>query len=93
MMLNSIPERSDQLLSRVMEDGTVIVSPEDGQLTVVNEVGSFVWDLIDGQRTVATIIQLVVNHFQATQDQASYDVLAFLETLEQRKLLRWVTES
>jgi hypothetical protein len=92
-MLNSIPERSDQLLSRIMDDGTVIVSPVDGQLTVLNDVGSFVWELIDGQQSVTAIIQLVGAHFQVSRDQAQSDVLAFLETLEQRGLIGWVPKS
>ena len=92
-MLNSIPERSGQLMSRVMEDGTVIVSPDDGQLTVVNDVGSFVWELIDGQHSVTTIIQMVITHFQVSHDQAHSDVLAFLETLEERGLIGWISKA
>ena len=76
-----------------MEDGTVIVSPVDGQLTVLNDVGSFVWELIDGQHSVTTIVQLVSAHFQVSRDQAQSDVLAFLETLEQRELIAWAAKS
>ena len=91
--MNSIPERSDQLLSRSMEDGAVIVSPVDGQLTVFNEVGSFIWENIDGQHSVATIIQLVGDHFQVSTDRAHSDVLAFLETLDERGLIGWASTS
>lgn len=93
MMLNSIPERSDQLMSRIMEDGVVIVSPSDGQLTVFNDVGSFVWEQINGQHAVMSIVQMVITHFQVSHDQAQSDVLAFLGTLEQRGLISWVQES
>jgi hypothetical protein len=87
--MRKTPERNDQLISKKMEDGTVIVSPIDGELRVLNEVGAFIWDRIDGRNGVDTIIQQVTDHFDVSYDQADADVMAFIQALEERDLIIW----
>jgi hypothetical protein len=86
-MMNWIPERSGELLSSAMVDGTVIVSPQDGRMSVVNEVGAFVWELIDGQNSVETIVNRVTDNFEVPIVQAEADVLTFLQALAERELV------
>lgn len=85
--MNWIPDRSGQLLSNAMDDGTVIVSPTDGRLSVLNEVGAFIWDLIDGQNSVDFIVSQVVDHFDVSSETARADVDSFLQTLAERDLV------
>ena len=89
MNLDWIPERSEGLLSTDTEDGTVIVSPADGRLQVVNEVGSFIWELLDGTNTVSAIIEQLTGNFEVTTEQATADVFAFLRALAERDMLIW----
>lgn len=86
-MMDWIPVRCGDLLSSVTGDGTVIVSPRDGQLSVVNEVGAFVWELINGQNSVDSIVQQLVDNYDVSADQARADVLAFLQALAERQLV------
>lgn len=86
-MMDWIPVRCGDLLSSVTDDGTVIVSPRDGQLSVVNEVGAFVWELINGQNSVDSIVQQLVDNYDVSADQARADVLAFLQALAERQLV------
>jgi methyltransferase-like protein len=87
LMIDWIPERSGELLSSATDDGTVIVSPEDGRLNVVNEVGAFIWNLIDGQNSIEAIIQQVVDNFDVSASQAQADVHAFVQALSERRLV------
>ena len=89
MEMEWIPERSNELVSNVMDDGTVIVSLDDGRLNVVNEVGSFVWDSIDGQKSLESIVQKVHAHFEVSAEQAQSDVLIFMRELTDRQLVSW----
>lgn len=82
-----IPERANELISSEMQDGTVIVSPADGHLSVVNPVGAFVWDLIDGQRSTDFIVDQVVQNFEVSPAVARADVLSFLDQLAERGLV------
>lgn len=86
-MTDWIPQRSGDLLSTSTDDGTVIVSPNDGQLSVVNEVGAFIWELIDGHNSVDFIVAEVVDHFDVSLDQARSDVLSFIQALAERQLV------
>ena len=86
-MTDWIPERSRELLSSATDDGTVIVAPEDGRLSVVNEVGAFVWELINGRNSVDCIVQQVVENFDVSAAQAQSDVLAFIQALAERQLV------
>lgn len=82
-----IPDRSGQLLSNAMDDGTVIVSPTDGRLSVLNEVGAFIWELINGQNSVDFIVSQVVDHFDVSSETARADVVSFLQALAERDLV------
>ena len=86
-MIDWIPERTPDLLSTMTEDGTVIVSPDDGRLSVLNEVGAFIWEMIDGQRSIEAIVQGVVDTFDVSSAQARQDVQTFMAALTERQLV------
>lgn len=48
----------------------------------LNEVGAFVWTLIDGKRTLCDIRDRVLDAFDAEPDQASRDVGELLSSFE-----------
>ncbi len=84
-----IPDKSSELIWREMEDGTVIISPEGGQVRVLNEVGTLVWQLVDGKRTVRDICDLVAQEYEISEAEAASDVKSFLQELNQRDILIW----
>jgi len=47
----------------------------------LNEVGAFVWEQMDGQRTTAEILALTVEEFQVSEEEAQKDVTEFIEQL------------
>jgi coenzyme PQQ biosynthesis protein PqqD len=50
---------------------------------VLNEVGGRIWELLDGQRTVAGIRDVLVSEFEASPQQVEADVLEFLQKLRE----------
>ncbi len=89
MNLQQIPNKSPELIWREMEDGTVIISPEGGQVRVLNEVGTLVWQLLDGQKTVVDISNHVAQEFEISATDAASDVEKFLLELDERDILIW----
>ena len=73
-----------------MEDGTVIISPEGGQVRVLNDVGTLVWRLIDGQNTIHVICNQVTQEYEISAADALNDVEDFLLELDQRDILTWL---
>ena len=48
----------------------------------LSEVGSFVWELVDGRKQVKEIKNLIVENFQVKPGQAEKDLVNFLKQLE-----------
>lgn len=84
---NAIPLLSPQLIWRELDDGTVVVTPEEGKVRVLNRTGTRIWLQIDGQHSLSEIADHLVEDFEVSQDQAITDVTAFLTDLSQKGLI------
>ena len=89
MNSKQIPRPDQQVVWRKVEDGVVLISPEHGQIRVLNEVGAHIWGLMDGERDVAAIEAHLLHRYNTSQEQVHADVHAFLNDLAQRGLLSW----
>ncbi len=50
----------------------------------LDQMGSFVWSLIDGEKTVKEIINIFAHNYKVTSQEAETAVASFLKTLGQR---------
>jgi hypothetical protein len=87
MELNQVLRLSPDLIWRVVEDGAVLVTPADGRITVLNGVGTHIWQLIDGRRTASDILDSLVQTYQVDEQQAYQDLDQFVADLSERRLL------
>lgn len=85
-----IPVPSPEVICRLTEDGAVLVSPEAGDLRVLNAVGAAIWQMLDGQRTVGELEVEVAQRYRIPAAQAHVDVGRFLDDLQGRGLLIWM---
>lgn len=84
------PTRPPNLIWHETDDGTVIVSPTAGKVRVLNKVGTTIWELMDGQHTVAEIEQtLVTTYSKIPAEQINIDLFHFLGDLANKGLLEW----
>jgi len=58
------------------------VADMDG-LYVLNEVGSRIWELLDGQNPVRRIRDIIVGEYEVNPQEAEADVWDFLEQIKQ----------
>lgn len=86
--LSSIFMHNPDLVWRPLEDELVIVRPSDGQIRVLNGVGSFIWQALDGQRTCTDMAQLVCSEYQVSEAHAQADVIEFLSQLAEDHLVQ-----
>jgi hypothetical protein len=87
------PKHVEGLLWRSLDDGVVIVEPESGQVRVLNGAGAFIWQLVDGHRTVRELQMLLVDRYQVVEARALADLDHFLGELTERQLLVWQDKS
>jgi len=55
----------------------------------LNQTGTFIWEKIDGQRTVAEIVALVTADFQVSKDQAREDCGEFFAQLLEARAIEF----
>jgi hypothetical protein len=65
----------------------VIVLPEEGVVKVLNAVGSRIWELADGTRTVRAIVQVIYDEYAVSHEQAEKEVVEFVTEMVQGDLL------
>ena len=75
------PKRSEDTASRVVDGEAVIVVPQKGVVTVLNETGSGIWQLLDGRNSIEDIINIISSEFSVSRQEAEKDTLEFIEEL------------
>lgn len=86
-MSDSAPVRAADVAFRAVGDEMLLVSAGQGRVLSVNTLGAFVWELVDGEKSVSDIVTAVTEGFEVAEDVARHDVEAFLEDLENRGFL------
>lgn len=88
MRLTDIPSHAPGVVSRLVDDEAVIVHPGQGMVRALNEVGSRLWELADGQRSVADLAAALAAEYAVDLPCAQADALAFCEDLAARGVMR-----
>lgn len=74
---------------RTLDDETVLILPNSGQYVIINEVGTYIWELIGRDMSVKEIERHVVDNYDITPEQATTDLHSFLNDLHQKGLVTW----
>ena len=82
-----IPVKSENTASRIVDGEAVIVVLDKQQTIVLNELGSRIWELVDGQKNIAELTQLITSEFDITSTEALKDINDFMEDLMQREVI------
>jgi len=87
-MSSAVPVKLDALTHQVDETGDIIVFDQKGnQLLMLNDVGAAVWLLVDGERSVGEIAELIVETLPADVQSVESDVQRFVDSLVQNAVL------
>jgi hypothetical protein len=82
-----IPARNPGYSARDVDDETVFLSPGGDEIHSLDEVGTFIWRQIDGHRTVADILALLLAEFDVAEPEARADLVGLVDELAARKLI------
>ena len=82
----AIYRKDDSIVSRRIEDEVILVPIRQSvadmeSIYTLNEVGAHIWEQIDGRRTMAEILALVVEEFEVTGEEARKDLEEFISQL------------
>jgi len=91
--LDSLIQRDPEMIFSDMDGETVMMSIDNGEYYGLNQVGSTIWELLEKPITVKTMVSELMNKFNVSQKQCEEDVLLFLNTLYEKKLVQIINES
>ena len=90
-------KESDLATSSILGE-TIIVSIKGGardlnSIYVLNELGTHIWELIDGQSSIHRMIEEICKAYDVGQEEAEQDAIEFLNSLEVRGLIRSISRT
>jgi hypothetical protein len=81
--------RAATVIARDLGEELVLLDTRDEQYYSLDEVGAFIWQLIDGQRTVGDLAAAVAAAYEAPEATIQQDTLDILEHLATERLIAW----
>jgi len=88
LLLDARPlPRAGLVLRREHDDWAVLFDPDTGSGFGLDPVGIFLWENMDGQRSVADLVEALREHFAGVPSQVADEVQGFLQSLQDRGLL------
>ena len=91
-MLNLVqrkPIHHPQTASRVFSGEAVIITPAENKVRMLNPVGSRIWELADGTRTVDAIATMLAAEYEVDPAHARQSTQNFVADLVAKSLLSW----
>ncbi len=70
-----------QTAGRVIDGEAVLMMADNSQIKVLNEVGSRIFELSDGEHTVSKIVDQIVAEYDVSSAEAREDVHTFLQQM------------
>ena len=87
MNLDSALSVPPYVVSRVIDDETVLLNLETGIYFGVDQVGQRIWQLVGDGNSLQGIVDSIVAEYEVEARQAESDVLDFTRTLVDKGLL------
>lgn len=76
------PVRNPDIVSRIEAGEALLFNPSDGNMLCMNETGIFVWQMCDGTRSGADIVEAVTSGYDVGDEDAEKDYRSFIAELE-----------
>ena len=80
--------KNKDFVFRKIGDETILVPIKDNvgdmeSIYNMNEVGAFIWEQLDGEKTLLDIKNMVLDEFQVSPEQARADLCDFVSKLKE----------
>ncbi len=84
--LNTILSQSPDVVTRKTGNEYILVPIADNiadmdSVFTLNETGAFIWELIDGKRSIGEIIEALTEEYDTDKTTAEKDTREFIETM------------
>ena len=91
--LKSVPSHSHSIVTRKTGNEYVLVPVTNNiadmnSVYTLNESGAFIWELIDGKKSIEDLIDAVTEEYDTDEATATSDVLSFIADMNKYLIIR-----
>ncbi len=90
---DSSPQIAPDLVWQILDNGTVLVSPYVGEVYILQQMDTIIWQLLVEQKELAEIETTLVKEFNLSLEQARSHLQKFLHGLTKQGVLVWSPRS
>ncbi len=83
----AILHKKDGFTVRSLGDETLFLDPDGSSVHVADEVGGFIYNLIDGQKSLAEVLQAITDTYEVDEKTAETDLHRFIGDLIAQSIL------
>lgn len=87
MNRESCPKRGEQVIAQKASNDLLLFNMDDGNYYSLNEIGSRIWELCDGNHSVSQLVAALAAEYDASDEVLEKDVAELLENLQSGKLI------
>ena len=88
--MKKIPVRNKEIVWRNLEGEAVLLNPHSGKYYGLNEVGCSFWEKVDGENSMETIIDLLLEEYAVDKKTLEQDLEELAQDLEEREIITFV---
>jgi len=85
--LHLIPVPNQDFSVREIGEETVFLAESGDQVLSLNEMGSYIWQQMDGNHSLRDILDIICHEYEVEEAQARQDLQLFVEQLLNEKLI------
>ncbi|MEM7117497.1 MAG: PqqD family protein [Chloroflexota bacterium] len=83
-----VPIQNQNVAYTIIEEEAALVHPVDSSLYWLNPVATRIWELSDGQNSIAAIADALCQEFDVDQETALADALKMIESFRAKQLIQ-----
>ncbi len=87
MKREGCPKRGEQVIAQKASNDLLLFNMNDGNYYSLNEIGSRIWELCDGNHSVSQLVAALATEYDASKEDLESDVTGLLESLQNGKLI------
>jgi pyrroloquinoline quinone biosynthesis protein D len=77
----------EEPINDVLHLKAILVLPDTGKVLVINDVGARIWTLLDGERTITAISQILETEYSSPSQDIQLETIDFLSGLLEREIV------
>ena len=86
--IDQVFRKNENFVFRQIDDETILVPIKDnlgdmGSIYNLNEVGAFIWEHLDGLKTINDIKNRIIEEFEISEQEAQQDLFEFVNQLKE----------